>query len=452
MPFAEALATRWTMWGYLDLAIPSLVSLVSFAAYTAVSKELSHLRSAVPYTGSEDAHLLDKQYVYVEGTVGLSGQGGIRVGDIEGVLYQRRLIRHYSAFSQAWEDWRHQTQPVGTIFKSVPFHILRNNKPVALVPKIHDLPEGLDLTVATTEFTPTNLNLGQQALEYLSGEKNVGLETVEKILPVGAPVTIIGELHLTTPPSIIDPENSKLPYIITCTSFSKYLRSRSTEQKICWALCCISLSICVLAAGRRACLWYMGWRSRKRESKRLRQIRKKREKDQEKRELEAILRPNKNQSARSPEHYVLIFVLLAVVTFTVYIVLTLNATPKERYLDHRPSKVPSEGSRPSALLNPCNTSNHRNLPLRTFAENRTPLCNWKISEEKRSSVLIGVMTMAGRVSKRAAIRQTYARDFNGNARVVFVIGKNGNTKDDRVLEEEANRQVWQQRQQTGIDQ
>ncbi|KNC99782.1 uncharacterized protein SPPG_05160 [Spizellomyces punctatus DAOM BR117] len=294
------------MWGYLDLAIPSLISLVSFAAYTAVSNELSYLRSAVPYTGSEDAHLLNKEYVYVEGTVGLSGQGGIRVGDIEGVLYEHRLIRHYSTFSEVYEDWRHQTQSVGTIFKSVPFYILRNNKRVALVPKLHSLQRGVDLTVATTDFTPPNLNLGQQALEVLRGEKHVGLETVEKILPVGAPVTILGQLRQTTPPSIIVPENPRLPYIITCSSFSSYLRSRATFQNICWAFSCISLSICFLAAGRRMWLWYIR-RWRKREYKRLRQIRKQRERDERKR-LEGIpgsypqAPTEKDQKLRSMSH------------------------------------------------------------------------------------------------------------------------------------------------------
>lgn len=87
-----------TMWEYIDLTLPPLLSLISHIAYRKTHSSLQKIQTAIPYPSTKDDSM-DGKYVVVEGRVGLGDekpigvQGGIGV---EGVIYEvRSYIPHF---------------------------------------------------------------------------------------------------------------------------------------------------------------------------------------------------------------------------------------------------------------------------------------------------------------------------------------------------------------------
>ncbi|KAJ3082249.1 hypothetical protein HK102_001834 [Quaeritorhiza haematococci] len=343
----------------MELAISGLVSAGFFYAYRWSQHSFNALQSAVPYppprsqSPSVDSSPTDVsdpsnpgavaaayslrsqfegEYVVITGVVSKAvGVNPILCGssgDIEAVVYQHTVRRHFSKWSEFWNEWTKETSIVGQVFRAVPFAISSSPssastvtpsragavvgaatraavatatpavdvqvptlQPVAIVPELSSLHSDLDLPTVSTRFVQSSPpSFGQVAMDIVHGERQVGIETIEKALPLGSSITAVGQLvfpddprtlspspsttttlvaSTTTGPSpsassisgnllptIVKPKPSSttptnLPYILTRRSFAELLEDRRSTIKFLWWLFVISSTVCGVLLGRR---------------------------------------------------------------------------------------------------------------------------------------------------------------------------------------------------------
>ncbi|ORY06322.1 hypothetical protein K493DRAFT_23523 [Basidiobolus meristosporus CBS 931.73] len=244
----------------MDIALTSVVSALFYYGYRVSLDRIASIVSAKPL---EEA--VPGDYVRIEGKVALL-QDKIEVenssGKIIGVIQETTVDRVFSRWDNLFLRWVTESENIDNAIRGVSFRII-NKIPHGLsinVPEfdVELLASKLSLEPLNTQFQPTLANsFGQSAMEYLQGEKPIGIQTTHKILPVGSSLTVLGQLSAQSSSNdmildLVPPDDPKLPFILTRESFKKFLHGQANTARIFWWISMTSAAILGLLIGRRA--------------------------------------------------------------------------------------------------------------------------------------------------------------------------------------------------------
>ncbi|KAI8809627.1 hypothetical protein BJ742DRAFT_231182 [Cladochytrium replicatum] len=334
----------------MDLLISGGVSAVVLAIFLLERRDHKVLTSAVEFNGQSS--LENGSYVWVNGIAvpGTNSQA-LEVGiarDVKAVITEETTSIHVSRWSAFWNYWVDSENQVARVLRGVPFVLIPNpeklaskmasakggvsgnivpevvagfglqSTPIVFVPELTSNPTELDLTTISDTYAPSGTaTVGQFALDMLTGERQLGVRTVFRALPVGSQVTILGQLNkipptpapisvpapipTTIPVSITDvptiptdmptlpepmaiadataavttivaaaptatavaplpmisrPIKSEMPFIITRKSYADLIHESAFSARVWWYVFCASVSVFGFFVGRRAYRYY----------------------------------------------------------------------------------------------------------------------------------------------------------------------------------------------------
>ncbi|KAI8809362.1 hypothetical protein BJ742DRAFT_234415 [Cladochytrium replicatum] len=336
----------------MDLLISGGVSAVVLGIFLLERRDHRVLTSAVEFNGQSS--LENGAYVWVNGiAVPATNSQALEVGiarDVKAVITEETTSIHVSRWSAFWNYWVDSENQVARVLRGIPFVLIPNpenlaakmasakggaggsiasevvagvglqSTPIVLVPELASNPTELDLTTISDTYAPSGTaTVGQFALDMLTGERQLGVRTVFRALPVGSQVTILGQLNRIPPtpspiaapvlpvpttisfpitdvptvptdlPSIPEPTaiaadattavttvavaaptatavaplpmvsrpiKSEMPFIITRKSYSDLIRESAFSARVWWWVFCASVSVFGFFVGRRAYRYY----------------------------------------------------------------------------------------------------------------------------------------------------------------------------------------------------
>lgn len=92
--------------------------------------------------------------------------------------------------------------------------------------------EKLQLNVIYDKFEPATTSVAESLVQWASGDKTKGFQTIEQMLPVGTTLTGIGEITLTDNGIRIGPPKSGLTYYLSQLTLDAIVRQLQSGKKV----------------------------------------------------------------------------------------------------------------------------------------------------------------------------------------------------------------------------
>eukprot|EP00252_Welwitschia_mirabilis_P016426 TRINITY_DN3623_c0_g1_i3.p1 TRINITY_DN3623_c0_g1~~TRINITY_DN3623_c0_g1_i3.p1 ORF type:complete len:225 (+),score=28.36 TRINITY_DN3623_c0_g1_i3:292-966(+) len=147
----------------------------------------------------ELASLLDKAckvlpfVVCIAGRVGSETPISCEHSTLRGVILEETAEQHFLKHNDSG-SWIQDSVMMLSMHKEVPWYLEDETGRVYVVGARGAA--GLELTVASETFEESGRSLFRGTLDYLQGLKMLGVKRVERILPTGSTLTVIGEVVL----------------------------------------------------------------------------------------------------------------------------------------------------------------------------------------------------------------------------------------------------------------
>ena len=113
---------------------------------------------------------------------------------------------------------------------SVPFSLFNNGMLVKVMEPLSA--EKLELKVIHDKFEPVSSTVAESLVQWASGDKTKGFQTIEEMLPVGTTLTGIGEITLTDDGIKIGPPKSGLTYYLSQLTLDAIVRQLQSGKKV----------------------------------------------------------------------------------------------------------------------------------------------------------------------------------------------------------------------------
>ena len=113
---------------------------------------------------------------------------------------------------------------------SVPFSLFNNGVAVKVMEPLSA--EELQLKVIHDKFEPVTSTVAESLVQWASGDKTKGFQTVEQMLHVGTTLTGIGEISLTDDGITIGPPKSGLTYYLSQLTVDAIIRRLQSGKKV----------------------------------------------------------------------------------------------------------------------------------------------------------------------------------------------------------------------------
>ena len=126
---------------------------------------------------------------------------------------------------------RHDVErTISSTSTTVPFGLLSNGTLVRVLEPLSA--ENLQLKVIFDKFEPVSNSVTESLVQWASGDKTKGFQTVEEILPVGTTLTGVGEITLTDDGIKIAPPRSGLAYHLSQLTIDAIIRQAQSKKKM----------------------------------------------------------------------------------------------------------------------------------------------------------------------------------------------------------------------------
>lgn len=152
------------------------------------------------------------------------------VADVTGVMQRVRTREHKSEWSRTTRLWHDMERTISSASSSVPFCLFRNGDCVNVMEPLSA--EQLTLKVIHDKFEPVSSSVAESLVQWASGDKTKGFQTIEQMLPVGTTLTGIGEITLTDDGIKIGPPKSGLTYYLSQFTLDAIVRQLQSGKKV----------------------------------------------------------------------------------------------------------------------------------------------------------------------------------------------------------------------------
>ncbi|ORX88828.1 hypothetical protein K493DRAFT_319172 [Basidiobolus meristosporus CBS 931.73] len=167
-----------------------------------------------------------------------------------------------SKWDRLFLRWVSETEMMSRTFRSVPFQLTTSlfpNTPLVNIGEIRpeDIANELSLPTLATHFSPTSPSHFADST-YSQNMKSHGVQIIERALPVGTSLTVVGELSRpmdnTLPENVLEvikPQNPKLPFVLTRETYGVFVHRQTTVARVLWWVFLGSVSVCGFCILRR---------------------------------------------------------------------------------------------------------------------------------------------------------------------------------------------------------
>ena len=128
---------------------------------------------------------------------------------------------------------------INTIAQSVPFNLNANSTSVLVTEPL--AARELELQNVYDRFQPLTPNTTHSILQWASGEKTKGFQTVEEVLPIGTTLIGIGKITLSKTGITLSPPDDGQPYFLSQLTIDALMRNAQSNKKI-WKALSITLA------------------------------------------------------------------------------------------------------------------------------------------------------------------------------------------------------------------
>jgi len=124
------------------------------------------------------------------------------------VLLKNIIKRHSVRWSNFWKDWLPEDEIISISGQAMPFNVMKQGQAQVTVPRLslQDVTSLEDLPVISDNFINQNRkSIVKDIMDYVSGERFNGIETIEQGYIIGQPITLIGKFKKPEVVSIVTP-------------------------------------------------------------------------------------------------------------------------------------------------------------------------------------------------------------------------------------------------------
>lgn len=152
------------------------------------------------------------------------------VSDVTGVIQQIKTREHKSEWSRTTRLWHDLERTISSACTTVPFSLFNNGVAVKVMDPLSA--EELQLKVIHDKFEPVSSSVAESLVQWASGDKTKGFQTIEQMLPVGTTLTGIGEITLTDDGIKIAPPKSGLTYYLSQLTLDAIIRQLQSGKRV----------------------------------------------------------------------------------------------------------------------------------------------------------------------------------------------------------------------------
>ncbi|KAK9721871.1 hypothetical protein K7432_003100 [Basidiobolus ranarum] len=238
----------------MDLVISSAVSGVFYYAYKYSMGKIGAVLSAKPLEFAQPG-----DYIKVEGKVTLLHNAKLEShfasGKVLSVMHEITKNHLISKWDRLFLRWVSETDTISRTFRSVPFQLTTSlfpNTPLVNIGEMRpeDIANELPLLTLTTKFSPTSPSQFVDTTVNSQNVKSLGFQTIERALPVGTSLTVVGELSQPVGDDlsegvleVIKPRNLKLPFVATRETYGVFIHRQTAVARLLWWVFLGSVSV-----------------------------------------------------------------------------------------------------------------------------------------------------------------------------------------------------------------
>ncbi|EFN86310.1 Mitochondrial ubiquitin ligase activator of nfkb 1 [Harpegnathos saltator] len=241
----------------LTFGIDSVIFAICLKQYIYYRNAVKAIQNVELYDGPDLDNVVNNNinnkihHVAVRGLVKPLGEPlqSINKKHVLGVIQKLSIKEHVIARTSAG-FWSDQTRTMQKIFNVIPFVLKKDSFSVEVIdPLSADI---LDLDVISDHYEPIVPTVLDHVWGFLTGVRQRGVQTTEKMLRVDSIITIIGELSKSETKSDMLTLQSPLngsPFYITSMSLPTLIRKLDDHRKIYRVICIICGTIGLLIGG-----------------------------------------------------------------------------------------------------------------------------------------------------------------------------------------------------------
>lgn len=128
---------------------------------------------------------------------------------------------------------------INTVAQAVPFNLHANNTSVLVTEPLSA--RDLELQNVYDRFDPIAPNTTHSILQWASGEKTKGFQSVEEVLPIGTTLIGIGKITLSKSGIVLSPPDNGKPYFLSQLTIDALMRNAQSNKKL-WKILSITLA------------------------------------------------------------------------------------------------------------------------------------------------------------------------------------------------------------------
>ncbi|XP_024403393.1 E3 ubiquitin-protein ligase SP1 [Physcomitrium patens] len=200
-------------------------------------RDALHLMSVERVNQLEDlAKLLESACTVVPWVVTVAGRVGAEApiasehSSLRGVILEKSAEQHFLKHNDTG-SWIQHSALMLSISKEVPWYLEDGTSRVFIIGARNAA--GMDLTVASESFEEYGGSLVRGTLDYLQGLKMLGVKRVERVLPTGTNLTVVGEAVQDDRGLIRIQKPDKGPFYVTPQSQDQLIENLGRWSRWC---------------------------------------------------------------------------------------------------------------------------------------------------------------------------------------------------------------------------
>ncbi|EPS60652.1 hypothetical protein M569_14150, partial [Genlisea aurea] len=199
-------------------------------------RDVDNLKSVIRVSNLKDlAQLLDATgkvlplVVTVSGRVGSDTPISCEYSGLRGVIVEQTAEQHFLKHNDAG-SWIQDSALMLSMCKEVPWYLDDGTAHVHVVGARGA--SGLVLTVGSEAFEESGRSLVRGTLDYLQGLKMLGVKRIERVLPTGTPLTVVGEAVKDDVGSIRIQQPHKGPFYVSDKTIDQLIANLGKWSRI----------------------------------------------------------------------------------------------------------------------------------------------------------------------------------------------------------------------------
>ncbi|XP_031573603.1 mitochondrial ubiquitin ligase activator of NFKB 1-like [Actinia tenebrosa] len=161
------------------------------------------------------------------------------VPDLYSLVQKVKTFELKSEWSESTRVWFDVKKLINTVAQAVPFNLHANDMSVVVTEPLSA--SNLELQNVYDRFEPLTHNTTHSIIQWASGEKTKGFQTVEEVLPIGTTLVGIGKISLSKDRIILSPPDNGKSYYLSQLTIDALMRNAQSNKKF-WKILSITLA------------------------------------------------------------------------------------------------------------------------------------------------------------------------------------------------------------------